>query len=175
MSRTSTGVLQDLLERHVADGTAPGIVASLGTAAETRTAAAGLMVVGGVPMRDDAIFRIQSMTKAFTCVAALRLVEAGRLTLDEPVERWLPELADRRVLRSPTGDLADTSAAVPRYSFAGRTRRRDGNGERVDEGDVVDGASAREVLGQDSGGTGYAGGFDDQRVPERDRATLVQP
>jgi len=52
------------------------------------------------------------MTKAFTCVAALRLVEAGRLTLDEPVERWLPELADRRVLRSPTGDLADTSAAV---------------------------------------------------------------
>ena len=112
MSRTATGALQDLLERHVANGTAPGIVASLGTAAETEIAAAGLMAVGGAPMRDDAIFRIQSMTKAITAVAALRLVEAGRLTLDEPVERWLPELADRRVLRSPTGDLADTSAAA---------------------------------------------------------------
>jgi CubicO group peptidase (beta-lactamase class C family) len=63
-------------------------------------------------MRDDAIFRIQSMTKAVTAVAALRLVEAGRLTLDEPIERWLPELADRQVLPSPTADLAETSAAV---------------------------------------------------------------
>jgi CubicO group peptidase (beta-lactamase class C family) len=52
------------------------------------------------------------MTKAVTTVAALRLVEAGRLRLDEPVERWLPELADRQVLKSPTADLADTSPAV---------------------------------------------------------------
>ena len=50
--------------------------------------------------------------KAVTTVAALRLVEAGRLRLDEPVERWLPELADRQVLKSPTADLADTSPAV---------------------------------------------------------------
>jgi CubicO group peptidase (beta-lactamase class C family) len=56
------------------------------------------MSVGGAPMRADAIMRIQSMTKAVTTVAALRLVEAGRLRLDEPVERWLPELADRQVL-----------------------------------------------------------------------------
>ncbi len=52
------------------------------------------------------------MTKAVTAVAALRLVEAGRLGLDEPVQRWLPELADRQVLTSPTADLADTSPAV---------------------------------------------------------------
>ena len=54
MSRTATGALQDLLERHVSNGTAPGIVASLGTAAETEIAAAGLMAVGGAPLRDDA-------------------------------------------------------------------------------------------------------------------------
>ena len=106
-----TRALQDLLERHVASGTVPGVVASLGTA-ELKIVAAGAMSVGGAPMRADAIMRIQSMTKAVTTVAALRLVEAGRLRLDEPVERWLPELADRQVLRSPTADLADTSPAV---------------------------------------------------------------
>jgi CubicO group peptidase (beta-lactamase class C family) len=106
-----TRALEDLLERHVASGTVPGVLASLGTS-ELEIVAAGAMSVDGAPMRDDAVFRIQSMTKAVTAVAALRLVEAGRLTLDEPVEQWLPELADRQVLRSPTADLADTSPAV---------------------------------------------------------------
>lgn len=106
-----TSALQDLLERHVASGTVPGVVASLGTA-ELKIVAAGAMSVGGAPMPADAIMRIQSMTKAVTTVAALRLVEAGRLRLDEPVERWLPELADRQVLKSPTAELADTSPAV---------------------------------------------------------------
>ena len=106
-----TSALQDLLERHVANGTAPGVVASLGRT-EVEVASAGAMSVGGPPMSDDAIMRVQSMTKAVTAVAALRLVEAGRLTLDEPVERWLPELRDRHVLTSPTADLADTTPAV---------------------------------------------------------------
>ena len=108
-----TSPLQDLLDRHVASGTAPGIVASLGTPElEPEIVAAGAMSVGGPPMQTDAIFRIQSMTKAVTAISALRLVEAGRLTLDEPVERWLPELADRQVLRRPTAELADTTPAV---------------------------------------------------------------
>lgn len=62
-------------------------------------------------MRDDAIMRIQSMTKAITSVAALRLVEAGRLGLDQSLEEWLPELADRRVLSFPTATLDDTVPA----------------------------------------------------------------
>jgi len=103
--------LQDLLERHVADGTVPGAVASLGTA-EPQIAAAGVMSVGGAPMRADAIVRVMSMTKAVTAVAALRLVEGGGLGLDEPVRRWLPELADPQVLSSLTAELADTSPAV---------------------------------------------------------------
>lgn len=106
-----TSALQDLLERHVASGTVPGAVASLGTA-EAEIVAVGEMSVGGAPMRADAIMRMKSMTKAVTTVAALRLVEAGRLRLDEPVERWLPELADRQVLKSPAADLADTSPAA---------------------------------------------------------------
>jgi len=67
--------------------------------------------VGAGPMREDAIMRIQSMTKPITAVAALRLVEAGRLGLDQGLEEWLPELAGRRVLVSPTAALDDTVPA----------------------------------------------------------------
>ena len=62
-------------------------------------------------MGADAIMRIQSMTKAITSVAALRLVEAGRLELDRCLVDWLPELADRQVLRDPTAELSDTVPA----------------------------------------------------------------
>lgn len=46
-----------------------------------------------VPMRTDTIFDIASLTKLFTTVVALRLVDAGRLSLDAPVARYLPEFA----------------------------------------------------------------------------------
>ena len=62
-------------------------------------------------MSADAIMRIQSMTKAVTTVAALRLVEANRLALDDSLEDWLPELADRLVLRLPDAALDDTVPA----------------------------------------------------------------
>lgn len=51
------------------------------------------------------------MTKAVTAVATLRLVEQGALALDDPVDRWLPELADRQLLREVDGSLADTEPA----------------------------------------------------------------
>ena len=69
-------------------------------------------------MRDDAIMRIQSMTKAITAVAALRLVEAGRLGLDQSLEAWLPELADRRVLTSPPRRWTTPSRPTARSPFA---------------------------------------------------------
>ena len=59
-------------------------------------------------MAKDAIMRIQSMTKVITSVAALRLVEAGRLELDQSLADWVPELADRQVLRRPAAELDDT-------------------------------------------------------------------
>ncbi|MFT4648090.1 MAG: CubicO group peptidase (beta-lactamase class C family) [Glaciecola sp.] len=52
-----------------------------------------------LPMRRDSIFRIYSMTKPITSVAAMQLVEAGKLKLDEPVATYLPEFADMKVLR----------------------------------------------------------------------------
>lgn len=107
MNETLTG----LLERHVDAGTVPGLVALVG-GDEPHVVAAGVSSVGGAPMREDAIFRIQSMTKAITTVAALRMVEAGRIGLDDSLEDWLPELADRRVLARPTADLDDTVPAA---------------------------------------------------------------
>ena len=52
----------------------------------------------GAAMRPDAIFRLASMTKAITSVAAMQLVEQGRLALDAPIAAVLPHLADRQVL-----------------------------------------------------------------------------
>jgi CubicO group peptidase (beta-lactamase class C family) len=70
------------------------------------------MALGGLaPMRRDTIFRITSMTKPVTAAAAMMLVEDGRLRLDEPVDRLLPELAGRRVLKRIDGPLDDTVAA----------------------------------------------------------------
>ncbi|MEI7915064.1 MAG: serine hydrolase domain-containing protein [Mycobacteriaceae bacterium] len=66
----------------------------------------------GLPMSRDTIFRIASMTKPVTVAAAMALVEEGKLALSDPVSRWLPELADMRVLADPTGPLDNTVAAV---------------------------------------------------------------
>ena len=82
----------------------PGAVAIVGDA--------GAEVITAGELRADAIVRIQSMTKIVTAVAALRLVEAGRLDLDASVVPWLPELAERRVLRAPDAELDDTVPAT---------------------------------------------------------------
>ena len=68
-------------------------------------------VGAGLPMQRDTIFRIASMTKPVTVAAAMALAEEGKLALSDPVTRWLPELADMRVLVNPTGGLDDTVAA----------------------------------------------------------------
>jgi CubicO group peptidase (beta-lactamase class C family) len=103
--------LQDLLAAAVARGEIAGGVALLAQGERVELAAAGAQEIGGVPMRRDTVFRIASVTKPIVAVAAMALVEEGRLDLDEPVDRWLPELAGRRVLRRPDGPLEDTVPA----------------------------------------------------------------
>ena len=68
-------------------------------------------VDAGLPMQRDTIFRIASMTKPVTVAAAMSLVEEGKLALTDPVAKWLPELADMRVLLDPRGPLDKTSRA----------------------------------------------------------------
>ena len=62
-------------------------------------------------MRSDTLFRIASMTKPITSAAAMMLVEEGRIALSDPIARWVPELADLRVLRDAAGPLDDTVPA----------------------------------------------------------------
>ena len=103
--------LENIVETAVARGDAPGVVAAVATGDETHTAAAGAMAIGGPPMRPDTVFRIASITKPVTAAVVLSLADEGVLGLDEPVDRLLPELADRRVLRRPDGPLTDTIRA----------------------------------------------------------------
>ena len=65
-----------------------------------------------LPLKRDSLFRIASMSKPITAVAAMILVEEAKLRLDEPVDRLLPELADRRVLVDEAGALEDTVPAI---------------------------------------------------------------
>ena len=66
---------------------------------------------GAARLGRDSIFRIASMSKPITAVAAMILVEEGRLRLDEPVDRLLPELSGRQVLKDISGPLDDTVPA----------------------------------------------------------------
>src|ERR1700678_1684945 len=54
-------------------------------------------VATGLPMTDDTIFRLHSMTKPITSVAAMMLVDAGRLRLDDPVAKYIPSFANTKV------------------------------------------------------------------------------
>ncbi len=68
-------------------------------------------VEAGVPMQRDTIFRIASMSKPVTTAATMTLLDEGKLALDDPITRWLPEFADMRVLDNPDGALEETSPA----------------------------------------------------------------
>jgi methyl acetate hydrolase len=57
-------------------------------------------VATGRPLAPDALFRIASMTKPVTSVALMQLIEQGRLTLDDPAEKYLPELANQQVIEN---------------------------------------------------------------------------
>jgi CubicO group peptidase (beta-lactamase class C family) len=101
----------EILQTAVEQGQAPGVVAAVGRGDAVHIAAAGVMAAGGPAMRPDTVFRISSTTKPVTAAVVLSLVDDGVLELNEPVDKLLPELADRRVLRRPDGPLTDTVPA----------------------------------------------------------------
>ena len=101
------------IEEAVASGLLAGAVTLVWHRGEVlQTNAIGHRDVdAGLPMRRDTIFRIASMTKPVTVAAAMTLVQEGRIALSDPVDRWLPELAEMRVLAEPTGPLDRTVPA----------------------------------------------------------------
>lgn len=103
-SKAGLARLEQTMANHVEKGI-PGVVALVSRGGETHVSTAGQ------DYDRDTIFRIASMTKPVTAVAAMILVEEGRLRLDDPLDEVLPELANRKVLRTIGSELSDTVPA----------------------------------------------------------------
>ncbi|MFD7678186.1 serine hydrolase domain-containing protein [Streptomyces sp. NPDC060187] len=104
--------LRDLLQGYVDDGTVPGAVALVARGDRVVVEAVGsLDVEGGAPMARDSIFRIASIGKPVVAAAVMMLVDDGAIGLDDPVDRWLPELAKPTVVRTPASPVDDVVPA----------------------------------------------------------------
>jgi CubicO group peptidase (beta-lactamase class C family) len=73
--------------------------------------------VTGTPVERDTIFRIASMTKPVTAVAALMLFDEGRFALDDSISACAPELGQMRVMRNPEGPIQETDSAARPITF----------------------------------------------------------
>jgi CubicO group peptidase (beta-lactamase class C family) len=114
----SAGKLAELtpaLRKLVDDGKNPGgvvVVARHGKVAYVETFGYRDLA-SKTPMTEDTIFAIASMSKPITCIAVMTLVEQGKLGLDDPVAKYLPELKDLRVLGESKDDTEGDIATVP--------------------------------------------------------------
>ena len=139
LSRPALARLSEAMGREIAAGRAAGVSTLI--ARHGRIAYAerfGAVKPGGPPMPEDAIFRIYSMTKPIVCVAAMTLVEDGRLLLSDPVAKYLPAFAAMKVGVERDGALELVPAKRPitihdlmrhtsglTYGFAGGSAVRD--------------------------------------------------
>jgi CubicO group peptidase (beta-lactamase class C family) len=96
---------------HVGNDKVPGLVALVARHDQVHVEVAGSLGIGRPAVQRDSLFRISSTTKPVTGAATLALVREGLLRLDDPVDRWLPELAAPRVLRRMDGPLDETVPA----------------------------------------------------------------
>ncbi|AWN46803.1 serine hydrolase [Methylobacterium terrae] len=111
LSTERLGRIKRVMEEEVAAGRLPGAVVMI--ARRGRLAYAESVgfrdKAAGAPLSKDAIFRIYSMTKPLTSVAAMTLMEDGRLQLTEPVSKYLPEFKDLKVAQSRPNALGEAS------------------------------------------------------------------
>jgi len=112
LSKSRLERMHQVLSGYVEREEIPGLVALVSREEDVHVEVLGTMAIGGpVPMQRDTIFRIASLTKPITAAAAMILVEECKLRLDESVEPWLPELANRQVLKSIASPIDDTVPA----------------------------------------------------------------
>jgi CubicO group peptidase (beta-lactamase class C family) len=113
LSKSRLERMHRILSGHVERNDVPGLVALVGRHDDVYVETLGTLAFGDpAPMNRDTIFRIASLTKIVTAVAAMILVEECKLRLDESIEPWLPELTNRRVLKSIASDIDDTVPAL---------------------------------------------------------------
>jgi CubicO group peptidase (beta-lactamase class C family) len=112
LSKGRLGRMHQVMAGYVERGEVPGVVTVISRRGEAHFDAIGTKAVGGSdPIQRDTIFRISSMTKPVAAVATMILVEECKLRLDDPVDRLLPELANRGVLKRLDGPLDETVPA----------------------------------------------------------------
>lgn len=100
--------LHETLRRYVDDGSLPGAVGLVARGDEVEAVAVGYTDTGrSVPLARDSLFRLASITKPVTAAALLMLVDEGLVGLDDPIARWLPELAAPMVVRTPGSPVDD--------------------------------------------------------------------
>lgn len=130
LSPTRLARLHETLLRHVERRRLPGLVAAISRRGAEHVDAIGTLGFDRTaPMRRDTIFRLASVTKPITAVAAMILVEECRLRLDDPVDEFLPELANRKVLRTIESELDDSVPARRPITLRDLLTFRSGYGE----------------------------------------------
>ena len=99
LNRAALARLRSVLQSHIDNQRIPGAIAvvALGDHVEMLEALGRLDPAAGTPMKDDAIFRVYSMTKPLVSLAALMLAEEGRLQMGDAVSKYLPEFANQKV------------------------------------------------------------------------------
>jgi CubicO group peptidase (beta-lactamase class C family) len=129
-SQTRLDRMQAAMRRHVESRYTSGLVTLVHRRGREHVDAIGTMAFDSTaPMRRDTIFRLASMTKPITAVGAMILVEECRVRLDDPVEEFLPELRDRKVLRTIESPLDDTVPAKRPITLRDLLTFRAGYGE----------------------------------------------
>jgi CubicO group peptidase (beta-lactamase class C family) len=111
LSKTRLARMRDVMAGYVERGEVTGLVLAVSRRGEAVIEPIGATDAEDTPIRCDTIFRISSLTKPITAAATMMCVEECSLRLDEPVDRLLPELANRVVLRNVDGPLDDTLPA----------------------------------------------------------------
>src|SRR3954451_23486841 len=84
-------------DAHLASGRIPGYAGAVRVRGELSVRVAEAMALDGPPMREDSLFRIASLSKVLGGALLLNLVQDGVVALEDPIARWLPELAAPRV------------------------------------------------------------------------------
>jgi CubicO group peptidase (beta-lactamase class C family) len=148
LSKSGLQRLHDAMAAHVDRHDLPGVVTALTRHGTTMVDAIGSQSFeGAAPMRPDSIFRIASLSKPIAAAATMMLIEDGRLALDEPVDRLLPELANRQVLKRLDGRIDDTVRADRPITVSDLLTLRMGIGAIMAPGDypIVDAMIERGV------------------------------
>jgi CubicO group peptidase (beta-lactamase class C family) len=119
--------IQEVLQDAVDGGELAGAAAAVWRDGDIEMACAGWRdIEARLPIEHDTIFRIASMTKPITSVAALMLADEGKIALNDPISAYAPEFSRMRVLKSPDGPLDETEDCAHAITFEHLLTHRSG-------------------------------------------------